>query len=172
MAPFMLSHFSYILFPQLLSQGSVDVPALLVKVTQAWETAVATEAACAMAMLTIEDSALEAVAAQDSAALYVKDAEDRATLPKREALERVSRVEVENATVLASAREDVKGLAWKIALLEDELGAEPRAQEVSEREHREQFEELTLLQTRGSELCHIIVRPPWVTPPMGEVSPH
>jgi hypothetical protein len=162
MAPFMLSHFSYVLFPQLLSRGGVDVPALLVKVTRAWETAVAIEAACAMAMLTTEDSALEAVAAQDSTALYVKDAEDRATLPKREALERVSRVEVENATVLASAREDVKGLAWKIALLEDELGAEPRAQEVSKREHREQFKELTLLQTRGSELCHIIVRPPWV----------
>jgi hypothetical protein len=31
---------------------------------------------------------------------------------------------------------------------------------VSEREHREQFEELTLLQTRGSELCHAIIGPP------------
>jgi hypothetical protein len=31
---------------------------------------------------------------------------------------------------------------------------------VSEGEHREQFEELTPLQTRGSELCHAIVAPP------------
>jgi hypothetical protein len=37
-----------------------------------------------------------------------------------------------------------------------------RAQEVSEREHREQFEELTLLQAQGSELRHTIVDPPWV----------
>jgi hypothetical protein len=28
--------------------------------------------------------------------------------------------------------------------------------------HREQFKELTLLQTRGSELYHAIVGPPWV----------
>jgi hypothetical protein len=31
---------------------------------------------------------------------------------------------------------------------------------MSEREHRECFDELTLLQTRGSELCLIIVSPP------------
>jgi hypothetical protein len=44
--------------------------------------------------------------AWDSAALRVKDARDRATLVGREALERVSRVEVENTTTLASAHED------------------------------------------------------------------
>jgi hypothetical protein len=33
---------------------------------------------------------------------------------------------------------------------------------VSERERQEQFEELTLLQTRGSELCHAIVGAPRV----------
>jgi hypothetical protein len=33
---------------------------------------------------------------------------------------------------------------------------------VSERERQEQFEELTLLQTRGSELCHAIVGTPRV----------
>jgi hypothetical protein len=32
---------------------------------------------------------------------------------------------------------------------------------VSERECQEQFEELTLRQTRGSELCHAIIVPPW-----------
>jgi hypothetical protein len=44
--------------------------------------------------------------AWDSATLHVKDARDWATLAEREALERVSRVEVENATPLASAHED------------------------------------------------------------------
>jgi hypothetical protein len=39
---------------------------------------------------------------------------------------------------------------------------ECRAREVSERERREQFEELTFVQTRGFELCHAIVGPPRV----------
>jgi hypothetical protein len=72
-------------------------------------------------------------------------------------LERVSRVLTETATTLVSTREDAEGFARKIALLEDELVVERRAREVPERDYREQFEELTLLQTRGSELCHIIV---------------
>jgi hypothetical protein len=64
-------------------------------------------------------------------------------------LERVSRVLTETATALVSAREDAEGFARKIALLEDELVVERRARE------------LTLLQTRGSELCHIIVSLTW-----------
>jgi hypothetical protein len=40
--------------------------------------------------------------------------------------------------------------------------------EVSERERREQFEELTLLQTRGSELCHAIIGPPQMTNHLSE----
>jgi hypothetical protein len=71
-------------------------------------------------------------------------------------------VEVGNTAALTSACEDAKGFIRKIALLEGELAAEHRAREVSEREHREQFQELTLLQTRGSELCHTIVGPPLV----------
>jgi hypothetical protein len=43
---------------------------------------------------------------------------------EREALERVSRMEAENAAALASAREDVKGFVRKIALLKGELVAE------------------------------------------------
>jgi hypothetical protein len=58
---------------------------------------------------------------------------------EREALQRVSRVEAENAAALASSHEDAKGFAHKIALLEDKLVMERQAQEVSEREHREQF---------------------------------
>jgi hypothetical protein len=69
-------------------------------------------------------------------------------------------MEAENAVALASAHKNVEGLVRKIALLEGELAAEHRAREVSERECREQFEELTLLQTRGPELCHAIIDPP------------
>jgi hypothetical protein len=63
---------------------------------------------------------------------------------------------------LASAREGAEGLAQTIALREDMLVVECRAREVSKREHREQFKELILLQTRGSELCHAIIGTPWV----------
>jgi hypothetical protein len=66
MASFMLSHFSYVLFPQLSSRGSVDVPVLLAEVTQAWGTATAAEATRAVAMLTAGTSAQEVVAARDS----------------------------------------------------------------------------------------------------------
>jgi hypothetical protein len=99
---------------------------------------------------------------RDSAALRVKDVEDRAALAEMVALEKVSRVEVENAVTLASAHEDVEGFVQKITLLEGELAAERRAQEMSKRERREQLEELTLLQTWGFDLCHTIVGPPRV----------
>jgi hypothetical protein len=62
MTSFMLSHFSYDLFPQLLSWGSMDVPMLPTEVTRAQEVAVVVEAAHAAAMLTTEASAREAVA--------------------------------------------------------------------------------------------------------------
>jgi hypothetical protein len=68
-------------------------------------------------------------------------------------------VEAKNAAALASAHDDVKDFVWKITLLEGELVAEHRAGEVSMREGCEQFEELTLLQIRGSELCHAIISP-------------
>jgi hypothetical protein len=47
--------------------------------------------------------------AWDSATLLIKDVEDRASLAEREDLEWVSRVE--NATALASTREDTLGVA-------------------------------------------------------------
>jgi hypothetical protein len=116
-----LYHSSCILFPQLLSQGSVDVPVLLAKVTWAQEVATATEATRVTAMLAAETSTREAVAVWDGSALCVNDAEDCATLAVREALERVSRAEAENAATLASTHEDAKGFVRKITLLEDEL---------------------------------------------------
>jgi hypothetical protein len=156
----MLTCFAYVLHPQLLSQSSADLPVLQVEVTRAREAIADTEAACAASVLTAEDSAREAAAARDSTTLRVKDAEDRVTLVEREVLEQVSRVEVENATTLAFAREDAEDLARKVTHFEDELAAECRAQEMSEREHRACFEKLTLLQIRGSELFHAIISPP------------
>jgi hypothetical protein len=49
--------------------------------------------------------------AWDSVATLVKDAEDWAALAEKEAHKRVSRVEVEITAALASACEDVEGLA-------------------------------------------------------------
>jgi hypothetical protein len=75
-------------------------------VTQAVEAAAAAEAAHVLVVLSTKASAQVATTIQDSAALHVKDEEDRATLAEREAWERVSRMEVSNATVLASLREE------------------------------------------------------------------
>jgi hypothetical protein len=129
-------------------------------VTWVWEVATAAKAAHVTTVLIAKTSAQEVAASRDSAALHVKDVKYQATLAEREALERVSRAEVKNATALASAREDVKGFARKSSLLEDEIVAEHQAREVFERERQEVFEELTLLQTRGSEQCYTIINPP------------
>jgi hypothetical protein len=106
--------------------------------------------------------------------------DDRAALVEREARESVLRVEAKNTAVLAYAREETDGLIQKVTLLEGELAEARWAREVAkenfrglsnvvtdgawqlvvtEREHREQFEELTILQTWGSELCLAIVGP-------------
>jgi hypothetical protein len=130
------SSFSYILFLQLLSQGSTDVPVLLAEVARAREVATAVEATRAVAMLTAEASTRQAIAVPDSATFHVGDVEDWATLVEREALESVSRAEAKNAMALATAREDAKRLVRKMSLLEVELAAERWAREVSEREHQ------------------------------------
>jgi hypothetical protein len=139
---------------------------LQAEVTQAWEATTTVVAARVVAVLGAEASALEAVVAWDSTAVRVKDAEDRAPLAEREARERVSRVEAENAMMLASARKDVESLVRKIALLKGELVEVRQAREVAEenshdlsyavadaerqwevskREHQEHFVVLTLL---------------------------
>jgi hypothetical protein len=148
MTSFMLTYFSCVLCPQFLSQGSTDVPTLL-----------ATE--CERLSLATETSAWEVAAAWDSAPLCGKDAEDRAALVECNAMEWLSRAELENATVLASACEDAKWPVWRVAILEDKHGVECLAREMSKREHRAHFEELTLLHAQGSELCQAIVGLPW-----------
>jgi hypothetical protein len=71
-------------------------------------------------MLATKTSAREATMSRDSANLRIKGPEDRAVLAEREALERVSRVEVENSTTLSFARADAKDPARKVVLHEDE----------------------------------------------------
>jgi hypothetical protein len=137
------------------------------EVTRAWEAATAAEATRAVVVLVAEISTQEAVATRGNAAIFVKDAEDRATMAEREAQERVSAVEAESVSTLTSAHEEAEGLVRKITVLEGELAEVHRAREVakenscglsnvtanaewqreeSEREHREQVKELTLLQ--------------------------
>jgi hypothetical protein len=57
----------------------------------------------------------------------------------------VSQAEADNSTVLSSTHSSVEDLARKVTLLEDKLAVEHRVREASEKEHREHFEELTLL---------------------------
>jgi flagellar basal body-associated protein FliL len=85
------------------------VSALLAEVARAQEAAAVAKATRATAPLTTETSTLEDVVTWDSIALRVRDEEDQAALAEREALERVSTVEGENVTVLASAHEDAEG---------------------------------------------------------------
>jgi hypothetical protein len=183
LASFEFSHPLLFLLLQHLSHGSVNLSSLQVEVTRAPEAAAATEVAHVMVVLAAETSAREAIAARDTAAILVKDAEGRAAPVEKVARERVSRVEAESVAMLPSAREEAEGLVWKIVLLKGELKEASRAREVveensrgfldatayaerwweeSEREHWEKFEEFTLLQTRGSELCLAIVGPPRV----------
>jgi hypothetical protein len=53
--------------------------------------------------------------------------------------------------------------------LSDTVANAMRQLEVSKREHWEQFEELTLLQTQGSEPCLAIVDLPWVRKHLSEI---
>jgi hypothetical protein len=80
----------HVLFPQLLSQGSIDVSILQAEVTRACEAITAAEAAHTVAMLATGTSTREAAETQGSTNLCIKDAEDRAALAEREALEQVS----------------------------------------------------------------------------------
>jgi hypothetical protein len=105
-----------------------------------WEETAAMEVARVTAVLAAETSAQEATAAWDSATFCIKGAEDRAALVERQAQERVSRVEAENAVSerLPSSRVSF----WRHARLERWPrripGACPmRWLGVSEREHWE-----------------------------------
>jgi hypothetical protein len=94
---------------------------------------------------------------------------------------------VENVEVLASVREDAEGLVRKVAVLEVELVEVHRAREVaeekfrslsdaladgarwlvvSEMEHREQFEQFSLLRAWGAELGLTIIEPSLVRNPL------
>jgi hypothetical protein len=140
--------------------GSADATVQQAEVAWVREVIAIAEVAHAMAMLAAEASAREAVVARDGATFCINEAKDRVAVTEREVSKRESRVEAEHLIALASAHADAEGLARRIALLEGELAEESRARETSEREHRACSKELTLLQTRGSELCHAIVSAP------------
>jgi hypothetical protein len=106
----------------------MHVAALRAEDTHTREAIAAVEAARAIAVLTIEASTREAAVAHD------RGVEDKDALAESEALERVSRAEVENSAVLTSAHDDAKGIAKKIALLESELVEERQARKMSERD--------------------------------------
>jgi hypothetical protein len=103
-------------------------------------------------------SAQEAAATWERATVLIREAESRAALAERETRERVSRMETESATALASTRRETEGFAQRIALLKansqslSSVAADRRWEE-ARRECRERVQELTLLQTRGFELC-------------------
>jgi hypothetical protein len=105
-------------------------------VTRAWEAAATANTNHITMVLATETSSHEAAVTWDSAAIHVKDIEDRAALAEREAQERVLRVEAENTTVLASAHEDAEDLVQKIALLEGDLVEPRRAREMAEKKSR------------------------------------
>jgi hypothetical protein len=86
------------------------MPTLPTEVTRVQEAAAATEVAHVVVVLAVEISTQEVATVRDRPALHVNDVEDWATLAVREAWESVSRVEVENATMLALTREDTEGL--------------------------------------------------------------
>jgi F0F1-type ATP synthase membrane subunit b/b' len=79
----------------------------------------------------------------DGTVVRIKDAEDQATQVEREAQERVSRMEEENAAALASTREDIEGHVRKVALLEGELAEAHQAREVAEENFCGLFDEAT-----------------------------
>jgi hypothetical protein len=141
------------------------VPTLLVEVTQAREAAVAAEAIRVVAVLATETSAQEAAVTQDSTVARVKDVEDQAALAEREDLERVSRKEVESATVLASAHEEIEGLVRKNALLEGELAEVCKACEVTEENARGLSDaaadaERWWLERPSVRICDLLFGPP------------
>jgi hypothetical protein len=95
----------------------MNVSALQAVGTEAWEAAATMEAARVTVVLDANNFTQEGAAARDSATILVKDAEDWATLAEREARERVSRVEAESATVLASAHEEALSCALPMSVL-------------------------------------------------------
>jgi hypothetical protein len=113
-----------------------------------------------MAVLAAEASTQEAAAARDGATLRIREAEDRVAVAELEASEWESQAEAEHSAALASAHADTEGLTLRITLLKGELEEERRAWETFEMEHWACFEELTLLQTQGYELCHAIIGAP------------
>jgi hypothetical protein len=115
-----------LLLSQRLARGAADIPGQREEVIWAWE------AACAIVVCAVKDTAQDAVVAWESAMNLVKEVEDHAALAEMVAQERVSRLEVESATTLASAHREAEVFAQRIALLEGELVEGCQAQDAVE----------------------------------------
>jgi hypothetical protein len=102
-----------------LAWDTTGIPGSQEEATQAWEVARATVVHAGKA------SARENVVAWENTVALIKEVHDWATLAEREACERVSRMEVENATALASTRGEAEVLPRRVALLEGELAEAP-----------------------------------------------
>jgi hypothetical protein len=133
LAPFEFSHCIMSLFLQHLCQGNMGMLALQAGLTRAREAAATAEATHVMVVLAMKTSAQEATMAWDSTTVDIRDAEDQSTLSEREAREMGSRVEAENAAMLAYAHEDTEGLVQKVTLPEGELAKEARLERWSRR---------------------------------------
>jgi hypothetical protein len=86
-----------------------------------WQASLTAEVACAAVACAVEASAQEATMAQEGATVFVQKAKAQAILARREAWERVSKVEAESAAALASTSREAEGFARRVALLEGEL---------------------------------------------------
>jgi hypothetical protein len=99
----------------------------------------------------VEASTHEAIVAWESIATFVKEAEARAALVEREARERVSRMEAESVTTLASAHGEAEGFTRRIALLEGKLMDTRQAQDMTEANNRGLFDVAANVDRRWEE---------------------
>jgi hypothetical protein len=156
------------------------VPGSQEEVIWAREVVAAAEAARVMVVHVAAVSARQAAMVREGATTLFQEVETQTTITKREAWETVLRMEVESATMMASTHGEAEGFDRRTALLEGELmdawrardtaEANPqslssvvadvdRREEEAERDCWEWVQELTLLQTQGSNLCQAIVGP-------------
>ena len=87
----------------------------------------------------------------------------------REARELQRQESQEGADRLASVQAETDQLAGEVGALRSALEAAEAARRVAEERHEGVVNELTLLQTRGSELCSAILGAPTVQRPLSDV---
>jgi prophage DNA circulation protein len=112
---------------QLLAQDIANMPGLQEGVIWTWEATATSEATHAEVVRDAVDSTQRAAAVRERAEASIKEAEAWATLAKREARERVFKMEAKSAASLAFFRTEVNELTRRVAFLEGELKDERKA---------------------------------------------